>query len=96
MIHKVLAIHDSAAKAYIAPFFLPETGIAVRRFKDAINSEDHDFAKHPKDYTLFELGTFDDSNGIITMYQTQIPIGNGLAFVQNLTDPDQLPLIKEA
>ena len=87
MIHKIFSIHDSAAKAYIAPFFLPEEGQATRGFKTAINNLEHAFGQNPGDYSLMVIGTFDDSNGEIVTYQTQKPLGNGLAFVDNTEQP---------
>ena len=76
----IFAIHDSKAEAYLPPFNLPNTQMAVRTFTDCVNSDDHAFAQHPEDYTLFQLGEFDDSNGKITLMQTKMPIGNGLDF----------------
>lgn len=95
MIHKIFTIHDSAAGAYLAPFFLHAEGIAIRTFTDCINDDNHAFGKHPKDYNLMVLGEFDDSNGTITTYQTQKPLGNGLSFVQQSLDKDQLSLLQE-
>ena len=60
MIHKVFAIYDQAAAAYLPPFILPKRDMALRTFQQCVNSTDHQFAASPSDYTLFELGTFDD------------------------------------
>ena len=89
MIHKIFSIHDAAAKAYLAPFFLPEEGQAIRGFKGAVNNPEHSFGQHPKDYTLMVIGTFDDSTGTITTFQTQKPLGNGLSFIENNSHPAQ-------
>ena len=50
-------------KHYLPPFILPETGMAIRTFSDCINSRDHQFSKHPQDYTLFKIANFNDDNG---------------------------------
>lgn len=60
---KSFAIWDEKAKSFVAPFFLPEVGMAVRTFKDCINDKNHAFGKHPEDYTLFRVGTFDTDDG---------------------------------
>lgn len=96
MIHKMFTIHDSAAGAYLAPFFLHAEGMAIRTFTDCVNDEKHAFSRHPKDYTLMCLGQFDDNTGEITTHQQMKPLGNGLQFVQNESSPDQLPLLQEA
>lgn len=96
MIHKIFTIHDAAAKAYLAPFFLPEEGQSIRGFTTAVNNPEHSFGQWPKDYTLFTIGTFDDETGNITMYQTHKPLGNGLSFVQTPLDENQIKLPLEA
>ena len=62
MIHKIFTIHDSKAQAFLPPFILPRAEMAERTFGDCINSADHQFGQHPDDYTLFELGAFDDED----------------------------------
>lgn len=74
------SIHDTKAGAYLPPFNLPTTEMAIRTFTDTINDENHPFNKHPEDYTLFQISEFDDENGTITPLQTKKPIGNGLDF----------------
>ena len=90
----MFTIHDSAAGAYLAPFFLHAEGIAIRTFTDCVNDPDHAFGRNPKDYTLMCLGTFDDTKAQITLLQTMKPLGNGLSFLspKNDTDQHQLPL----
>lgn len=63
MIHKVFSVYDSAAKAYLPPFNAPGRGVAFRAFQDAVLNPESMFNKHPADYCLYELGTFDDSLG---------------------------------
>jgi hypothetical protein len=59
----VYAIYDSAAGTYRQPMFLQQDGIATRVFKDLCMNAETDLAKHPKDFTLFRIGTFDDQKG---------------------------------
>ena len=73
------SMKDRAADAYARPMFVPSVGVAIRSFSDEINREDKDnqlFA-HPDDFDLYELGTFDDSNGRFELYDEpkQIAIG---------------------
>lgn len=92
MIHKIFSVHDAAAKAYIAPFFLPEEGQAIRGFKTAVNDPNHAFGQHPSDYTLMVLGIFDDETAIISPLKTQKPLGNGLSFKDTPVETSQIPL----
>jgi len=65
MIKVVCAVMDSASGLFGQPFFVPATAAAVRGFSDAVGkAEDQsDLTKHPEDFTLFELGSFDDETG---------------------------------
>lgn len=66
MIMKVFAVHDAAVQAYLQPFFSPTTGAAIRSLTEACNDPKHEFYKHAKDYSLWLLGDYDDSTGLIT------------------------------
>ncbi len=58
------AVYDAKAGAYLRPFFANSAGEAIRSFGDAVNS-DTPFGKHPEDYTLFAVGSFDDSDALL-------------------------------
>ena len=82
MNHIVFSIFDVKAQAYLPPFILPNAEMAARTFGDCINSDNHQFAAHPEDYTLFRLGTFDDNTGAYTLEAAPMSEGNGVEFVQ--------------
>lgn len=66
MIHKIYSVYDSKAETYTPPFFQHHEAMAVRTFGDCCNDINHTFGKHPEDYTLTDLGFYDDSTGTIT------------------------------
>jgi len=80
MILKIFTTFDSKAKAFMAPFFMHEDGMATRIFSQAINDEKHQFGKAPYDYTLFKIGELDDSTGIIEPHPPET-LGNGVEFL---------------
>lgn len=80
MIHKIFTVFDEKALAYLPPFVLPETGQAIRSFADCVNSSDHMFGKHPEDYTLFQIGVYDDKSGVISELDTRSVIGSGVQY----------------
>lgn len=59
----IVAVRDSAMDAYARPFFVPNTATAVRSFKDEVQNEQSPMSKHPEDYALWELGTFEEDDG---------------------------------
>jgi hypothetical protein len=60
----MFAVFDNVAKMYLTPFLETTDGTAVRAIQDAMKG-DHPFAKHPQDFTLSRLGTYDESNGTL-------------------------------
>lgn len=87
MQHKIFTVYDCKAEAYMQPFFSPTMGTAVRSISECVNDPQHIFGKYPADYTLFELGTFNDGKAVFTLLEGPKLIGVCLEF-QN----PQLPL----
>lgn len=82
MIYEVFSVYDTKAQAYLPPFILPRVEQAQRIFADCINSDDHQFGKHPDDYTLFQLGQFDDDSGkFLTQRNGKVSLGNGIEYI---------------
>jgi hypothetical protein len=67
MIQIILSVKDTAAQAFGRPMFVPTAALAVRSFRDEVNRSDanNEMFKHPDDFELYELGSFDDSTGLI-------------------------------
>ena len=77
---KLYTVYDEKAEAFLPPFFVPAHGLALRAFKDCVNSKDHQFGKHPSDYTLFYLGDWDDVTCEFDI-GTRRSLGNGVEFM---------------
>lgn len=75
---KIFTVYDAKAEAYLSPFFLPTTGLALRGFADVANEPNHQFNKYPSDYTLNEIGTYEESTAQITMHANKINLGTAL------------------
>lgn len=65
---RIFSVFDVKAKAYLPPFFMSEQGQARRSFSDAVADRQHQFARHPEDYTLLCIGDFDDATAKITSF----------------------------
>lgn len=64
MIQKVFGVRDAKALAFLQPFFSVSVGAAIRAFSDAVNEDvKSPLGKHPEDYVLYELASFDDNTG---------------------------------
>lgn len=64
--------------------------MAIRTFKDCILDEKHAFNAHPEDYTLMEIGEYDDQAGAISPLEPIQSLGNGLEYQKST------PTLKEA
>ena len=66
----VSSVYDSKAAAFLAPIFTVTSAVALRAFTQAANDSGHDFSRYAGDYTLFELGTFDEQNAKFDLHAT--------------------------
>lgn len=80
---KVCTVFDSKAEAWLQPFFTPTTATAVRAWEKVANEEGHEFHSNPADYTLFEIGQWNDVEGYITMHDAKISLGTALEMKHN-------------
>jgi len=77
----IFCIRDRATDQYGNPMFLVNSGQAIRSFSDEINREaaDNMLNKHPDDFDLYSLGSFDTSTGLFdTAPPEQISIGKAV------------------
>ena len=63
---EIFTIFDSKANSYLQPFFLDTNEVAIRAIVDCLEDQNHNFARHPSDYTLFNIGSFDNQTAKIT------------------------------
>lgn len=67
MKHKVFAIFDQAAAAFLPPWCVPTEAMALRHLRDLAEREpQHSFVRHAEQYTLFTLAEFDDGTGMFS------------------------------
>lgn len=80
---KIFSVYDSKVEAYMQPFFMQSKGAAIRGYTELVNDPNHSFGKYPGDFTLFELGSFDELTAKFDMYKTPVSLGVGLEFVKS-------------
>lgn len=57
------SIYDHKAECFNTPFFQPAEGLASRMFMDLVHDGNSTVCKHPEDFTLYKVGTFNDNSG---------------------------------
>ena len=63
----IVSVWDNAMQMYARPFFAPSEGVAIRSFCDEVKrgGEDNQMSKHPADFSLHALGSWNEETGII-------------------------------
>lgn len=75
----LLAVFDVMAGAYVGtPQGCPTRGVGERAFADEVNRPDSQFGRHPDDYELHEVGSFNPMSGVLLPVQPR-PIVYGRA-----------------
>jgi hypothetical protein len=91
---KIFTVYDTKCHAYLPPFFMQSTGQAMRAFEDTIADKTTQFSKHPEDFILFELGTYDDSTATFDIYKTHITLAKAIELCV-APEPELFELKKE-
>jgi len=77
---KVFSVYDSKAEAFLQPFFSPNAGVALRSFERAANDESTDFCRYASDYSLFEIGEWESTEGVWKAHESKINLGLAVQF----------------
>lgn len=72
---KMFVVYDSKAEAYGLPAAIRSKGEAIRGFAMATKDPQSQIAKSPADYTLFEIGEYNEITGEILNYEAKINLG---------------------
>lgn len=59
----MFAVFDKKSETYNLPFFMRTMGEAMRAFQDLVGDEKTVLYRHPEDFKLVKLGTFDLKTG---------------------------------
>jgi hypothetical protein len=81
MIHKIFAVYDSKAASFMTPYFALNQGLAIRSFAHLARDQNSYVSSFPTDFTLFELGSIDLENGIMTQHDHAQNLGTAAAFL---------------
>lgn len=82
MLHQMFVVYDSKAHIYTTPFCMINSATAMRGFSDAVKDINHPYSKHPGDYSLINIGTYDDEKcEFLNLDDPKINLGLALDFV---------------
>jgi len=70
---KMFAAEDRKLGVFLTPFFFLHTGQALRAWSEIVNDRTTVVGKHPADFSLSQIGEFDDADGSIVPHKpTQV------------------------
>lgn len=87
----IYSVYDRAVGTYGSPFAALAHGQAIRNFADLTNDQRSTISKHPGDFTLFHIGTFNDQLGQLVECKPE-KMADAINLVQK-PDPRQLQLL---
>lgn len=89
----MFTVYDSKIEAYLQPFYMQTTGAALRAFEESVNDTKTQFYKHAPDFTLFEIGAFNDATATINLHDAKISLGTAIEYL-NEKAPQQMESVK--
>lgn len=95
MMLKVFSLLDLKTGHFNVPFFFPHTALAIRACQDLARDPNTTVARHPADFALCDVGTFDDQAGIFTGSQP-LQLGTVLSLLPVQGQEVPLPLFDQA
>lgn len=89
MILRAYTIYDVKAMQYHSPWFQHTDGMAVRAMMDLVNDPNTNIGRHPRDYTLYMCGLYDDATGLFTPQTPLLFVSDAVSLIQG---QPELPL----
>ncbi|QCQ84871.1 nonstructural protein [Blackfly microvirus SF02] len=65
MLLRAYTLHDVKALNYSPPFFQHNNAMAIRMLTDLVNDSNTSVGRHPADFKMYCVGSYDDGNGIL-------------------------------
>lgn len=76
----VCSMFDVKVGTFMSPFLAPALGAASRSFQDLLGDAQQPFGRHPEDFRLFQLATFDDETGTFANLPSPVLVVDGAQF----------------
>lgn len=85
---KLLAfvVRDEKADAFAHPFFSSANGLAVRQFGDWCQDTNTPLGRHPEDFRLYRVGSWDDELGKFSNEVAPVLLSSGGEFIREKTN----------
>lgn len=78
---QIFTVYDLKSETYHNPMVARTKGEAIRMFGDTTQDPNSLLHKHPEDFVLFHLGSFDNVSCQFDLFAAPNPIGKAIEFV---------------
>ncbi len=75
-------VYDSKAELYLPPQYYISKGMALRAFEEAANDPQSSIGKYPNDFTMFEIGIFDQEKATLIQHTAKVSLGTANEYVR--------------
>lgn len=96
--YKLFSVKDAKVGAFDKCFPMKTAGLAIRGFEQMINDHQNptNLSLYPEDFTLYEIGEYDDNNGHLKNHSQNIELCTGISVCKNRpTQTSQISTEKE-
>jgi len=76
----VCSVYDSKVKYFSPPMLYKNRGEALRGWEEAVNDVKSTIAKYPADFTIMEIGEWNDDDGAYVAHAVHQNLGNALQY----------------
>lgn len=85
----IYTVNDLASQTYLKPFCFATDRDAIEGFKHVCNDDETPYSKHPQDFNLISLGSFDERTGLLSVSDEKMCVARALDM------KEKTPTIKE-
>jgi len=68
----IFAVYDNKAKVYSQPFTNVNNETAIRIIQNCVKNPEHQYAQNPEDFSLYNIGEYDDNTSEIVSKSDKI------------------------
>lgn len=91
MLLRAYSIFDCKALQYHQPWYAVSDGVACRMLQDLVNDPQTMLGRHPKDYTLYFVGIWNDLKGEWEAVSPKVHVIDAVALVARVEQPGLFP-----
>lgn len=88
MIINAYSLFDNKALIYHTPFFAPTDGAAVRMVADIVADRNTSVSRHPGDYVLYRIGSYNDAKGMMLPEAPLVHVADAVSLVKRAAPVD--------